>query len=90
MTRGVLRTASEWCRRADLFFALGSSLVVTPAADLPRIAKGAGARLVIINRDSTPLDSIADLVIHDSIGKHLSWIEELRAADGKDAAEGNW
>lgn len=86
----VLRTASEWCHRADLFLALGSSLVVTPAADLPRIAKGAGARLIIINRDATPLDSIADLVIHDSIGKVLLGIEEVRAADGKDAAQGNW
>jgi NAD-dependent deacetylase len=85
----VLRTASAWCHRAELFFALGSSLVVTPAADLPRIAKGSGARLVIINHDPTPLDSIADLVIRDSIGKVITRIEELRSTDGKDAQQGN-
>ena len=85
----VLQMASVWCQRAELFFALGSSLVVTPAADLPRIAKGSGARLVIINREPTPLDSVADLVIRDSIGKAMTRIEELRCADGKDAQQCN-
>ena len=81
----VLRTAAEWCRCAELLLALGSSLAVTPAADLPRIAKDAGAKLVIINRDPTPLDSIADVVIHDSIGEILTRIEEFRRDQGKDA-----
>jgi len=57
---------------ADLFVSIGSSLVVEPAASLPRIAKQHGARLVIINRDKTPLDPTADLVIHESIGKTLT------------------
>lgn len=53
---------------ADLFIVLGSSLVVHPAAGFPEIAKRNGARLVIVNRQETPLDDIADLVIHDGIG----------------------
>lgn len=56
----------------DLFLVLGSSLTVYPAAGLPLLAKRNGARLVIINRDPTDQDEIADLVIHDGIGKTLS------------------
>ncbi|MGI9381997.1 MAG: SIR2 family NAD-dependent protein deacylase [Methyloligellaceae bacterium] len=52
---------------ADLFLALGSSLVVRPAADFPILAKQNGARLVIVNREPTPLDAICDLVIHAEI-----------------------
>lgn len=72
----VLDQAVQWCRDADLMFAIGSSLVVSPAADLPRIAKQSGSRLVIINRDETPLDSIADEVVHASIGKTLMAINQ--------------
>ena len=85
----VLQMAAEWCRDAELLLALGSSLVVTPAADLPRIAKDSGAKLVIINRDPTPLDSIADVVINDSIGKALTRIEQFRTGEGKDANQRN-
>ena len=46
----------------DLFLAIGSSLVVYPAAGFPVLAKQNGARLVIINRESTNLDGLADLV----------------------------
>ncbi len=56
----------------DLFIAIGSSLVVYPAAGFPTIAKRNGARLVIINREATDLDALADLVIHDEIGVVLS------------------
>lgn len=52
----------------DLFIAIGSSLVVFPAAGFPIMAKRNGARLVILNREQTDLDEIADLVIHDEIG----------------------
>jgi NAD-dependent deacetylase len=48
---------------SDLFIVLGSSLVVFPAADLPRLAKRNGAKLVIVNREATDQDDIADLVI---------------------------
>lgn len=56
---------------ADLFLAIGSSLVVEPAASLPRIAKSGGATLVIINATETPLDAAADLIIRSPIGKTL-------------------
>jgi NAD-dependent deacetylase len=70
----VLMEATRWSREADLIFAIGSSLVVTPAADLPRVAKERGARLVIINRDPTPLDSLADSILTDPIGQALEQI----------------
>jgi NAD-dependent deacetylase len=55
----------------DLFSVLGSSLVVYPAAEFPRIAKRNGARLVIVNREPTEQDDLADLVIHGEIGLTL-------------------
>ncbi len=59
---------SEKC---DLFIVVGSSLVVTPAADMPREALRAGARLVIINQGETPLDHYAHLRFHEEIGEVL-------------------
>ncbi|MEX2286964.1 MAG: Sir2 family NAD-dependent protein deacetylase [Planctomycetaceae bacterium] len=73
----VLQQAAQWSCEADLFIAIGSSLVVTPAADLPALAKQRGARLVIINRDSTPLDWSADAVINAPIGETIAAIEEI-------------
>ncbi|MBP88271.1 MAG: NAD-dependent deacetylase [Planctomycetaceae bacterium] len=72
----VLEQAMQWSRDADLFFAMGSSLVVQPAAGLPMLAKQSGARLVIINRDPTPQDELADAVIQASIGETLSAIDQ--------------
>jgi NAD-dependent deacetylase len=62
----VLRQAAEEAGNCDLFLSVGSSLVVQPAASMPAIAKQAGATLVIINKDETPLDAMADLVIRDN------------------------
>lgn len=56
----------------DLFLAVGSSLVVWPAAGFPLLAKRNGAGLVIINREPTEFDEIADLVIRQDIGTVLS------------------
>jgi NAD-dependent deacetylase len=72
----VLETAAEWSAECDLMLAIGSSLVVTPAATLPSLAKQCGAKLVIINRDETPLDGIADAVVRGSIGEVLTGIGE--------------
>lgn len=75
----VLQEAFALSKRADVFFAIGSSLVVEPAASLPRSAKEHGARLVIVNRDPTPQDDMADVVLRDSIGATLGAIDlELR------------
>lgn len=60
--------------KCELFLCIGSSLVVYPAARLPQIAKSKGARMVIINKETTPLDSIADLVI---LGKAGEIMDEL-------------
>ena len=78
----VMQKAFQWARQADLLLALGSSLVVEPAASIPRIAKQYGAKLVIINRDPTPLDPSADVVLHESIGEALSSMDRcLKALD---------
>jgi NAD-dependent deacetylase len=58
----------------DLFLVLGSSLVVYPAAGLPVSARRAGAVLAIVNREPTPHDGLADLVLHDEIGPVLGEI----------------
>jgi len=63
--------AEEETRACDLFIAVGSSLVVYPAAGFPIQAKRGGASLVIVNREPTELDQYADLVINDEIGPTL-------------------
>lgn len=68
----VLRTASQWATESDLFIALGSSLVVHPAASLPQMARERGAKLVILNRDPTPLDTIANLIVNAPLGELFS------------------
>jgi NAD-dependent deacetylase len=61
---------------SDLFIVIGSSLVVQPAASMPMVAKRNGAKLVIINRDSTPYDDRADMVIHGQAGSTMAGILE--------------
>ncbi len=67
----------------DLFIVIGSSLVVQPAASMPLVAKRNGAKLVIINRDPTPYDDMADVVIHAQAGPTMSAIlEEVKKGLG--------
>jgi NAD-dependent deacetylase len=63
-----MERAIRACRECDLLIAVGSSLVVYPAAALPMLAKQHGARLIVVNRTPTPLDDVADAVIRDEIG----------------------
>jgi len=72
MPETPMRRAHELTESCDLFLAIGSSLVVWPAAGFPLAAKRNGARLVIINRDQTEFDEIADLVLHEDIGATLA------------------
>ncbi|NIX77584.1 SIR2 family NAD-dependent protein deacylase [Microvirga terricola] len=72
MPEGPMRKAQKLSLTCDLFIVVGSSLVVYPAAGFPALAKESGARLVIINREPTPLDEMADLVIHAEIGQVFS------------------
>ncbi len=66
-----LSLSFEHSRNSDLFIVVGSSLVVTPAAEMPREALTAGAKLAIINQGETPFDAQAHLRFHDEIGEVL-------------------
>ncbi len=70
----ILDLATSEARTSDLLIAIGSSLTVYPAAALPEIAREAGAKIIVINVDPTPLDSVADVVFHDRAGKILPQI----------------
>jgi NAD-dependent deacetylase len=71
MPEDAMRRATELSGDCDLLLAIGSSLVVWPAAGFPLMAKRRGARLVIINNEPTEQDEIADLVIRHDIGETL-------------------
>jgi NAD-dependent deacetylase len=72
MPETEMERAHEATLAADLFIVLGSSLVVYPAAGFPMLAKRNGAGLVIINREPTEQDDLADLVINAEIGSTMS------------------
>lgn len=71
MPEHEMRRASELARDCDLFLAIGSSLVVWPAAGFPVLAQSCGAKLVIVNNEATEQDELADLVIRHDIGETL-------------------
>jgi NAD-dependent deacetylase len=71
MPEDAMVRATDLAKRCDLFIAIGSSLVVWPAAGFPAMAKHCGARLVIINREATDQDDLADLVLRYDIGETL-------------------
>jgi NAD-dependent deacetylase len=73
MPENAMRRAEQLTVSCDLFLAIGSSLVVWPAAGFPLLAKRSGAALVILNRDATEFDNIADLVIRQDIGGVLAF-----------------
>jgi NAD-dependent deacetylase len=77
MPQDKMAQALTHARECDLCIALGSSLVVYPAASVPAHAVERGAKLMIINRDETPLDSMADVVVHESISKALGEMVEM-------------
>ena len=72
MPEEPMRRAQRLSAGCDLFLVAGSSLAVFPAAAFPAFAKENGARLAIVNREPTPLDKAADLVIHAEIGEVFS------------------
>lgn len=71
----VLEESVALAEASDVFIAIGSSLVVYPAAGLPEAARRAGAKLVIINRDPTDQDATADIVFREPIGTTLTQID---------------
>lgn len=77
MPEDAMARAEAATRDCDLFLVLGSSLVVQPAAGFPLLAKRGGAQLAIVNREPTPLDDAADLVLHAPIGATLGAAVEV-------------
>jgi len=71
MPAEAMQRAEDLTKSCDLFLAVGSSLVVWPAAGFPLMAKRNGAALVIINREPTEFDELADLVVRGDIGDAL-------------------
>lgn len=71
MPEAAMRQAEALTLGCDVFMAIGSSLVVWPAAGFPLTAKRNGARLVIVNREPTEFDVVADLVVRQDIGTVL-------------------
>ncbi|MHC5040117.1 MAG: SIR2 family NAD-dependent protein deacylase [Planctomycetota bacterium] len=66
-------------KACDLFFVVGSSLVVVPAALMPKIARQAGARLILLNQGDTPYDRSVELRFRESAGDVLpAIVEEVR------------
>ena len=72
MPEREMRLAQEATLNCDLMLVAGSSLVVYPAAGFPVMAKQNGAKLVIVNRDPTEMDALADLVLHTELGPTLA------------------
>ncbi|MBE7637212.1 NAD-dependent deacetylase [Sneathiella sp. P13V-1] len=77
MPEEEMRRAEMEAIESDLFIVAGSSLVVFPAANIPVIAAQHGAKLVIINREETPLDPYAELTINSEIGETLSGVTKM-------------
>jgi NAD-dependent deacetylase len=80
----VWREAHRLARACDLILVAGSSLEVAPAGDLPLLARQAGARLIIVNRQPTPLDDEAEIVIHADVAEALpAIVAELQAGEAR-------
>jgi NAD-dependent deacetylase len=73
----VLREAATLAEKSDCFLALGSSLLVNPAAALAGLAKRCGAALIVITLGNTPYDDVADVVIHGPLAETLPRIAAL-------------
>lgn len=73
MPEHEMARAQQATETADLFIVVGSSLSVQPAAGFPAYAHQLGCPLVIVNREPTPLDSMADIVLHTELGDTLSF-----------------
>ena len=80
----VLNQAMDEARRCDLILVAGSSLEVTPAADIPFLAVDSGAKAIMVNLEPTAFDSRADVVIHGDVTEILPrLVETVSAMDGR-------
>ena len=84
----VIERAMRAAADADLFIAIGTTLQVYPIAGAVELARGAGARIVIINAQPTPYDGVADAVFHESISSVLPAITSgPEATSGRETGE---
>jgi NAD-dependent deacetylase len=83
----VFAEADALCREADALLVVGSSLTVTPAAELPQTLLDRGGRLIIVNREPTPYDADAAVVIRDDAGRALPAMAALAAGAVRETAE---
>jgi NAD-dependent deacetylase len=79
--------AEAACRECDVLLVVGSSLAVYPVAALPEFAVRAGARLVIVNRDPTPCDIHAEIVVRGNAGTVLPAIADAAGRSSRRAQE---
>ena len=77
MPEVAMARAQEAVDACDLMLVLGSSLTVYPAAAFPEYAKRRGAKLAIVNREETPLDALADVVVREQIGPTMALVAGL-------------
>jgi len=83
----VFTEAERLCTEADVLLVVGSSLQVTPAASLPQTVLDHGGRLIIINREATPFDAAAAVVLRDAAGVALPAVAHLVAGGFSPVAE---
>lgn len=76
MPEEELTRAAEAAHGSDVFLVIGTSLLVQPAAQLPVIAARAGARLIVVNREPTAVDDLADLVVRTPIAESFAALSE--------------
>jgi NAD-dependent deacetylase len=79
----VIDRAMQAAAEADLFLAVGTSLQVYPIAGAVDIARGAGAKIVIVNAEPTPFDEVADAVFNESISAVLPQITSARESGAR-------
>ena len=70
----VLKDSFDHSKKSDVFFIIGSSLVVTPAANLPEIALRNDAKVILLNKGTTPFDDYVQLRIYRNAGEFISKI----------------
>ena len=76
----IMSNAQHAAEQADVMLVAGSSLEVAPVSELPWLAKRSGAKLILINYQSTPADHLADIIIRDDLAQILPAIAERLAS----------
>ena len=89
LPREAWQESEEWSNKADLFVVIGSSLVVSPANLLPQRAVQAGAKLLIINQEPTPLDHLATWCLREKAAETLpAIVAELNRSSAEEKQNG--